>query len=168
MARIGLSSPWMEHYRKIEALFAGDFGVKVVYNEEEQVVGLFVDNPTKAAALEEILPAEMAFGNVVLKIAVIPGNQAPRGKKGVFEDAFDGNAALAYVKKGAGIFAGGFTYVVFRNKVVQYWTDDLGDAHGLCSTLYEDIARDVFVDKEGVFFCTDVPEGSPLATQKWP
>lgn len=43
------------------------------------------------------------------------------------------------------------------NKVVQYFNDDLGDAHGVCSTLYQEIAKDVFGEHEGIFFCTNLP-----------
>ena len=63
------------------------------------------------------------------------------------------------------------TYVVFVNEVVQYFNDDLGDVYGQCSTLYQEIAKDVFGETEGVFFCTDVEEpvyalGKPLG--EWP
>ena len=60
-------------------------------------------------------------------------------------------------------------YVIFANKVVQYFNDSLSDAHGVCSTLYQDIARDVFGDDCGVYFCTDLEEkstGAPLG--EWP
>ena len=47
------------------------------------------------------------------------------------------------------------TYVVFVKEVVQYFNDDLGDANGVCSTLYQDIAKRLFTSTEGVFFCTN-------------
>jgi len=46
-------------------------------------------------------------------------------------------------------------YVVFRNEVVQFFNDEMGDPNGLKSTLYQDIAKDVFADKDGIFFCTE-------------
>ena len=45
-------------------------------------------------------------------------------------------------------------YVIFQKEVVQFFTDDLTDIYGLCSTLYQDIAKDVFENVGGVFFCT--------------
>ena len=32
------------------------------------------------------------------------------------------------------------TYVIFKNCVVQFFNDNLNDAHGLISTLYQNIA----------------------------
>lgn len=47
------------------------------------------------------------------------------------------------------------TYVVFEAKVVQFFNDDIGDINGIKSTLYEDIAEEVFEKKEGIYFCTN-------------
>lgn len=50
-----------------------------------------------------------------------------------------------------------FTYVVFEKEVVQYWNDNLADYNGLTSTLYQDLAKEIFEDAnlDGVYFCTD-------------
>lgn len=45
--------------------------------------------------------------------------------------------------------------MLFKKEVVQYFTDNLGDYNGYRSTLYENIARDIFGDIVGVFFCTN-------------
>ena len=45
------------------------------------------------------------------------------------------------------------SFAVFAKEVVQYYNDDLTDINGLKSTLYEDIARDVF-DIDGINYCT--------------
>ena len=47
------------------------------------------------------------------------------------------------------------TYVVLKKEVVQFFNDNLNDIHGLETTLYQTIAKDVF-DGTGVFFCTDI------------
>jgi hypothetical protein len=47
------------------------------------------------------------------------------------------------------------TYVIFKKEVVQYYDDNLGDAHGNRTTLYEQIANQIFEDREGIYFCTD-------------
>ena len=47
------------------------------------------------------------------------------------------------------------TYVVFTNKVVQFFNDNLNDIYGNVTTLYQEIASDVFDIESGVFFCTD-------------
>ena len=43
---------------------------------------------------------------------------------------------------------------------MQYFNDDISDINGNCSTLAEDIARDIFVG-ELPNFCTDLPYPTP-------
>ena len=158
MARLKLSSPWVLFYREIEAMFKEDPGVRVIYDEESNIVKLYVDGDEKANALAELLPTEKEFGNVTLRIEVIPSNCL--GVSAVsFEKAFEGNAALSYIKTVKGIFSNNITYIVFKNKVVQYFDDSLSDVNGLCSTLYQEIAKDIFGCRDGIFFCTDVAVG---------
>lgn len=76
----------------------------------------------------------------------------------MYKAAFEGNAAFNYLETVEGVFTNPISYVVFANEVVQFFNDDLNDIHGLKSTLYEDIARDVFEKKDGMCFCTDLPE----------
>jgi len=60
--------------------------------------------------------------------------------------------------------------VVFKNCVVQFFNDNLNDAHGVISTLYQNIAAEIFEDANlpGVHYCTDVERklGKPLGD--WP
>jgi hypothetical protein len=65
------------------------------------------------------------------------------------------------------------TYVVFKNRVVQFFNDNLNDPHGVISTLYQDIADEIFADMPyqahgGIAYCTDVEHnlGAPLG--EWP
>jgi hypothetical protein len=49
--------------------------------------------------------------------------------------------------------------VVFVPEVVQYYTDNLGDINGFRTTLYQELAKELFGDSElsrGVYFCTDI------------
>ena len=160
MALLNLSSPWVIYYREVQALFAEDPSVHVVYDEWENHIKLYVDKGDKAEALELLLPKEKMFGDVTVKLSIIPANNAD----GLFGDfntgelysiAFYGNSAYAFSKTITGVFTNNLTYVVFKKKVVQYYNDSLGDIYGQCSTLYQDIAKDVFGESEGLFFCTD-------------
>lgn len=163
-----LSSPWVEFYHKIEALFAQDPEVKVVYEEENNEVKLFVENARKADALTQLLPAEKTFGNVTLKVTVVPANDVTISKADLLAEAFDGNPALSYVQHVDAVI-GSFDYAVFQNKVVQFFNDNLSDINGNKSTLYEDIAKDVFGTEAGVFFCTEAGSrdlAKPLG--EWP
>lgn len=169
MDKIKMVSPWIEYYRKVEALFEKDPNVKVVFDDEAKTLKLFVKGDAKYEALTALLPQEKVFGNVTVKTVVIPSNEGVT-KIDLFRDAFSGNDAVNNIVDLTGVFTNPLSYIIFEKEVVQYWNDDLSDAHGICSTLYQDLAKDIFGSTEGVFFCTDVDyEGSigkPLG--EWP
>lgn len=172
MAKLKISSPWVSHYHELEAFFQKDPEVHVVYDEDENVVKLFVDNSAKAAALDQLIAHQKEWGGVVLNIQVVPANGFRcTARPQLYQDALGSNPALSYIQTVSGILSNTLTYVVFKHEVVQYWNDNLGDAHGLCSALYQEIAKDIFAEQEGVFFCTDVALdsvslGQPLG--EWP
>lgn len=165
MAKLKLSPPWVIFYQEIKALFEKDPHIKIVYDEDEQEISLFVDDANKADALTRLLPAEKTFGAVTLKINVIPSNsegvvntlcyQYSNDLATIYQRAFNKNPILDYIKVISGIFTNNLTYIVFKKEVVQYYNDSLNDIHGCCSTLYENLAREIFVEQEGVFFCTN-------------
>ena len=162
MARVKLSAPWDEFYNEVNELFKYDKEVRVVFFEEQKTIKLYVDNPAKAEALQKLLPQKKEWGKVVLLIEVIPSNKEKKTKltRSIWSVAFEGNTAVSFIYTIDGIFSNPLTYVVFVNEVVQYFNDNLGDINGNRSTLYEDIARDVFENVDATFFCTDTPEGS--------
>ena len=163
MANMKLSPPWCIFYREVQALFAEDPDIHVVYDEDANIIKLYVENDAeKADILAKLLPTKKMFGRVGVDVQVIPADGSkpttdlPENvDAAMFEKAFKGNSALAYAKTFKNLFGFVVTYVVFEPDVIQFYTDDISDIHGLKSTLYEDIARDVF---EGVpvNFCTDV------------
>lgn len=165
MATLHLSAPWEIFYREIQALFVYDPEVHVIYDEADTHIKLYVDDEYKAEALTRLLPQEKKFGNVILKITVYPSNgtedQVITGEttnEELFDLAFTGNGAFAFTKSLPCIFSNNLTYVVFKKMVVQYWTDDIGDYYGQTSTLYQNIAKDVFEEMDGVFFSTDIED----------
>lgn len=123
-----------------------------------------------------LLPFEKKFGNVSLDIIIIPSNNNKVEKvdlttaQDYFEAAFENNPVFAFTRVIQGIFTNTLTYVVFKNRVVQFFADNLNDIHGNISTLYQELAKDVFnMDNiSGVLFCTDIEEkvGKPLG--EWP
>ena len=164
MTPIGLSSPWVVFYRKVEALFKDDPEIKIVYDEQNREIALYVDNDVKARALQELLPVSRTFGNVTIYLTVYPANAEASDGLSIFKAAFEGNPAFKYVTTSPKIAV---QYVVFENKVVQFFNDSLSDAHGICSTLYQDIAKDIFGTDCGVYFCTDIKDAeSPV--KEWP
>lgn len=174
MSNLKLSPPWIEFFEEIKALFGQDPQIKVEYDNDNHTIKLYVDgNPDKYEALTKILPETREFGNIVVSISIIPSNsRSAKAGANVFETAFQGNPAFkrcVYAKKG---LFGDLNYVVFKNEVVQYFNDDLSDVNGLRSTLYQDIAKDVFKDTAsfGTYFCTEaggnMKLNSPLG--EWP
>ena len=177
MATINLAPPWNVYVSEVEQMFRLDPEVHVVYDNELYTLKVYVDEPKKASALGVLLPEEYNFGNVTLKISVIPANGVseedkvdPNNTDKLFEAAFSNNRALSFVRTVRGIFTNNLTYVVFVNRVVQYYNDDLGDVYGQCSTLYQNIAKNIFVPIEGAYYCTDVEDyaGFDAPLGEWP
>lgn len=175
--RLKISPPWVVTIKKIEALFDGDpqIACNVDFGGENPSIVLACNNGDKVAALQRILPDEYEFGGVKLKVAVdgVPSNIAFTNKKELFETAFAGNPAFSMaispVDDGYAWFS--MVYVIFKNRVIQFFADNIADCHGLISTLYQDIAYDVLTGDgaRGVYFCTDVEVGhvgKPLG--EWP
>lgn len=173
--RLKISPPWVTYVNKLQALFDGDPQIAFNIDYENMRVVLAGNNADKNAALVRLLPAEKKFGNVTLYIEVDGpvSNLAFPTPKSLFDTAFSGNPAYAYsicpVDEGYYFFS--LTYVVFKNCVVQFFNDNLNDCHGLISTLYQDIAAEIFedVNLHNVYYNTDVEVGKlgmPLG--EWP
>lgn len=157
-----LSPPWITFYNEIKEMFCEDPDVSAItYNNVTHTVNIYIDNAEKAYAIMRLLPVSKNFkdfGNVTLKINVIPSNNLSTSTVELFEKAFKGNPVFSYIKK-ANLPATPFNYIVFKNKVVQFFNDNMRDVSGNKSILYEEIARDIFENtSNGICFCTDEPE----------
>ena len=147
--RLKILPPWTIVIRKLEALFDGDpqIAFNTDFSGEHPAVVLSCNNGDKVAALQRILPSEINFGNVTLKVIVdgTPSNIAFTSKVDLFDTAFKGNPAYAYstcpCEDGYQWICS--TYVVFKNCVVQFSADNLNDCHGIISTLYQTIAEEL-------------------------
>lgn len=168
MAKVNLVAPWDEYYNEMVAFFAEDPDVMVLYDTEEKHIKVLVRAQYKAEALTYLLNSKVDFGGVKLLITVVPANEVMKDVKQFFKNANDGedyNIEYCHALNGNDLFSYtriienmmGFdaVFVVFQKKVVQYYNDNLGDLNGMKSTLAENIARDIFVSHNGVFFCTD-------------
>ena len=156
---VGLSSPWAIYYRQLEALFMKDPQVKVIFDADIPEVQIRVEGEEKAEAISKLLPITKDFGAVTLNIKVIPANMLEESRIALFQKAFEGNEGFSRIEIVDNEFLSNpINFVVFKKEVVQYFNDDIGDLHGVCSTLYQDIAKDIFGQAEGIFFCTEVEE----------
>lgn len=175
--RLKILPPWTIVTRKLEALFDGDpqIAFNIDYSGTHPSVVLSCNNGDKVVALQKILPSEINFGNVTLKVVIdgTPSNIAFTSKVDLFDTAFKGNPAYAYsvcpCEDGYQWICS--TYVVFKNCVVQFSADNLNDCHGIISTLYQTIAEELLTGEatSGVFYNTDVERanlGMPLG--EWP
>lgn len=156
-ANVKLSAPWITFYRQIEALFKKDPSIKTDFDEDDMVIRIYVESQDKAYALAQLLPNQRIFGNVPVTISVILANQ-PTKKVELLEKAFEGNPIFSYASTIEGISSNPISYVVFDPVVAQFWNDNLHDPHGLVSTLYENLAREIFGESEGICFTTDSEE----------
>lgn len=177
--RLKISPPWITYVNKLQAIFDED--PQIAFNTNlgngTYEVTLATNNPEKAAALRWLLPEKKEFGNVTLNINIDSGdkviNKAFNSAKELFKAAFGSNPVLAYIVVPEGVHWVPFTYIVFKNCVVQFFNDNLNDPHGIVSTLYQDIAYEIFADMSfpqdgGICYCTDVEHklGAPLG--EWP
>ena len=154
-----LSPPWAIYYKKLEALFGEDPDIKIEYDEDENVVNLYVHGQDKSDALSELLPLNVDFGNMTLGINVIPDNR-DKTKIDLYKAAFSGNPVFSYARTIEGVFTNPISYFVFKNKVVQFYADNLGDIYGNMNTLYQDIADEIFDEHDSICFCTDLPDNA--------
>ena len=177
MPKVNLAAPWTTCYRQFQAFFKNDPGVNVMYNSNGPEIKLAVENPVKAEALTQLLEPVRVYGNVAMKITVVPANSTDNGDLPEMSDdislikaALDGNEAVALVQDIPQAFiTNPICYVAFKKEVVQFFNDNLSDLHGLTSTLYQDIAEEIFTHHNGVCFCTDIGGkalGAPLG--EWP
>jgi len=153
---LNLASPWITYAQKVNALFDKDPEVLVQYDNDTLELKLYIDNAAKADALSQLLPIEKTFGNVTLKITVIPANNE-LSKISLFRNAFAGNPIFDRVETVPFTQNAPIEYIIFTREVVSFFNDDVGDFYGAESTLYENIARDVFdTSEDGIFFCTKI------------
>ena len=158
MEKTKLSPPWWEYYHKLVCLFSRDPEIKIIFDDaDSNIIKIYVDNQAKADALAKVLPTEKEFGNVILKIEIIPSDNA-NSVAALYRTIFAGNPILSEVYEVTEPGAPKFTYVVFEPEIVQFYDDNLMDLHGNITTLHQNVAPDVFGETPGVYFCTDLVE----------
>lgn len=169
IVKVALQSPWVTIYNKCKAMFEKDNEL-IIGSLQEPVDGLasfeiVSSNAEKIIALQSLINTSFFLGNIklVIKLGVINGDSKEYLEKKAVNDkidvdtietAFDGNDVLDNVREVK--FPGGYPaiYVLFAKEVVQFYNDDITDLYGNFNGLYEDIARDIFLPLEGVFYCT--------------
>lgn len=158
MSNLQLSPPWIIYVNRITALFEKDPAIKIQYDDDVKELKLFIDGDRKYEAISALLPPEENFGGTYLKITIVPSNlKAENDYLSLIKDAFQDNPILDHISTVEMPF-GDINYVSFKKEVVQFFNDSTADEHGICSTLYQDLAYIVFDDaaENRVYFCTTV------------
>lgn len=151
---VKISPPWISYARKLNALFGRDPNVIVIYDDEGPEVKLYVGGADKAEAIGRILPQEVSFGGVTLKVTVVPDNDEYVTMEETFRRAFAGNPVVDSVSTaGMDSAVTGRCFVSFVPEVAQFFNDDITSPEGVTTTTLEDIASEV-LQVDGVSFCT--------------
>lgn len=172
--RLKISPPWVTYVNEVTALFGNDPDIEIRYENAGPKVVVSVKSPDKAAAIAKLLPEKVNFGNVDLEVVIDTPNGisdlAFPSNKLLFDTAFDRNPVYAFSRAVEDVLSNAITYVVFKNRVVQWWNDNLGDIYGNISTIYQEVAADVFKEAGlyGVYYCTDVEEKVGMPLGEWP
>ena len=175
--RAKLSPPWFTFVSMLNMMFGEDKDINIKYEDDLYSVKIYVNDADKAEALNRILHWKKDYGNITLKINIIPPNiecvkKEWKDTQLIYDTAFKNNPVFSFTKSIRGLFNNQITYVVFKNKVVQFFNDDLNDIYGNMTTLYENIAREIFNSElnsnKGVVYCTDLPEGLKKPLGEWP
>ena len=154
--KLNLSAPWFEFVRQVKVLFAKDPAIRIDFDAGALKLKLYVRGSKKAYALAKLLPQQKIFGNVVLDIIVITDNENESDNPAeLLRDAFEGNPVLSGVVTVPNITTNRIIYAIFNNSTVQYWNDNLSDANGIVTTIYESIVPSVLDLPKGVMCCTE-------------
>ena len=177
-ARLKFAPPWVTFANKVKAMFGDDPDITVVYENAVPKVIVIVNDAQKAAAIAALLPTEKKIGNVTLYVDVTTPDGSPFGEVSVpaekaelFEAAFKNNPAFSFTRcVDYAFITNKITYVVFANRVVQFFNDNLNDNFGNISTLYQEIAKDIFDPDitNGVFYSTDTAKEFAMPLGEWP
>jgi hypothetical protein len=168
MGQLGLQAPWITIWNYVKVMFAKDESVRVSSIEKipSNSIGRYefdiiaTDND-KAAAIKDILKQDYDFGNVALHINVGAGTNifhdvdSNKGNGEIeiddFKRAFKENPAIDEILEIVDIAGITHYYVMFKREVVSFFNDDLTDPFGAWNGIYEDIAKEIFVDSSICF-----------------
>lgn len=150
-----ITSPWITYVNQVKCMFADDTDVIVEYNDDKKNLVLKVFDSHRADALTQLLPIRKDFGGVILHISVVTENKIEPSFAELVEKAMDGNPHFSQLIKVPMQDGKSFNYLMFEPEVAQYWNDNLADPHGNVSTVFADLAQDVFGVVPGTFFATD-------------
>lgn len=156
--KIKLLSPWELYVRKMKVMFDKDAEIYIEYDEENSILEINVSDLSKALALTFLIPDFVEFGDKKVTNVIKFDGENLKDPYYICSLAFNNNDSVSSIIKPHGQFLDGTAFVCFKKEVVQYPNDNMFDANGVCSTLYQNLAKELFPDKVNIFFCTDTKE----------
>ena len=152
-----VSAPWYTVHRKLRKLFKNDPEVKVSTIDDtskeidgEYTVYISCNNYEKLSAIEKLIKTEYDFGGVRMNIKFTCENKQEDLEE-MLKTAFAGNSAVTSIVS-VPDFLDEYYYVIFEDKVIQFYNDEMWDCYGNWNGLYTDIARDLFKDNPNIKF----------------
>ncbi len=158
MSEFGKSAPWITHFKRLDALFGGDPDVTVDYGDGTDgspLVTIRVKGNDKAEAIDRIVRSDVEFGNVTVRVSVVPSNDDDISLSESVRRAFQGNEAFVDVVTMRTPQGFETAYAVFEPEVVQYFDDDTSSLFGIATETYEQIAKEVLDLGTEAFICSD-------------
>lgn len=155
--KVNMSSPRVLFVAKLKKFFEEETDIHINYDPiaNPSTVDIRVDDPIKYDTLSKLLDDKIDFGNVSLNINVIPANFDKVDRVALFKTLLQNMSIVEAVDEvtieGS---SNSFIYASFRNQVVKYWSDNLGNPHGNSFTLYETLANEIFQNHDGILFTT--------------
>lgn len=153
-----VSAPWYTVHRKLKKLFKGDPEVKVSpldgsVKEEDGKYTVYIscNNAEKLSAIEKLIKTEYDFGGVRMNIKFTAKDGDTEDWEKILKTAFTGNTNVTSIVAVPDLFDE-YYYVIFEDKVVQFYNDEMWDCYGNWNGLYTDIAKDVFKDNPFIKF----------------
>lgn len=158
---VKLSSPLVIFFKQLCKLFMHDPDINIQWEDtegkdyENRAIEILVDSEDKYNALTQLMPPKKEFGNVKVQIRVVPSNKE-KTELELFEILFKNNPVFCETIERTLPAGDVIGHLMFRPKVAQYYADNITDPYGNNNELYADIAREVFGERDGLYYNTDL------------
>lgn len=157
---VKMSPPWDGYMNMLASFFRGDDRIRVGCGTDKRVGTVAVFDSKMYAALEQVLKTRVRFGNVVLRINIVPadGLKAFKGEMTDLEAlrcVLSKNPAFAkFVSRKTEL--GNFVYCMFKPVVLMWHNDNPASPYKQTASVYETAALEVFKSaKIGISYATE-------------
>ena len=162
MANLKIEAPWYTYEKMVKALFEKDPDVTVNDLIESDrpdfsyLLMITVKKHDKYLALDRVIKKTKVFGNIKVGVMLFDteNDNSESDRIELYKTIFDGNSSVRSVEEVVDFAGTHLGYVCFEPEVIQFHDDDISDIDGKWNGLAQDIAKEVFEDAFGVYYCT--------------